>query len=358
MKNLTIILTASVLALSALTTSGCAVATAGVKKGDERNFARSLNDVNAGRAIRARMRRVEGFKLSGVDIEVAEGIVLLSGNVPRTEDRIEAERVAWSADRVVQVGNEITIRDKQGNVRNAKDGFLHQSVRARLIANKNVKARNYNIEVHDGKVYLLGVARTQEELALAAHTVSTTRGTREVVSYVRVSGDSSARHASGPGYNGQPTSVAAARPTYTAPAAPSYTPQTQAQELPPIQDYSAPIPYTPPSTTALDGDAIDSGEPYYLDPQTGERIDIPEGVKPIPYTPDTSPGSLGAGAQPLPPGALASLPSDEQLGKFRAGAAGEAVSIIESAPYTLDPKTGEMVPVKFDGTKWVPQIIK
>ena len=356
MKNLTIIMTASVLALSALTTTGCAVATAGVKKGDERNFARSLNDVNAGRAIRARMSRAEGFKLKGVDVEVAEGVVLLSGNVPRPEDRIEAERIAWSADRVIQIGNEITIKDKQGHMRNAKDGFLHQSVRARLIANKNIKARNFNLEVHDGKVYLLGVARSQEELALAAHTVSTTKGTREVVSYVKINGDSAAQYANGPGYNGQPSSVAANRPTYTAPAAPSYTPQ--AQELPPIQDYSAPIPYTPPAGAVLDDDAIDSGEPYYLDPQTGERIEIPEGVKPIPYTPDTGPGSLGAGGTPIPPGALASLPSDDQLGKFRAGAAGQAVSVIESAPYTLDPTTGEMVPVKFENGLWIPQIIK
>lgn len=277
MKKLTIILSASLLAFTSVSLGGCAVTTAGVKKGDERNFARSLNDINAGRAIKARLKRVEGFEMGGVDVEVAEGIVLLSGNVPRPEDRIEAERIAWSAPRIVQVGNEIQLKGKQGNVRNFKDGILNKSVRARLTANKNIKGRNYNIEVHDGTIYLLGVARSEEELASAAYTASTTRGAREVISYVRIAGDASAQFATGPGYNGEPTNIA------TSP------------------NYAAPIPQTGAPYTPLDNDAIDSGEPYYLDPQTGERVNIPDGVTPIPFVPDAGPGSLGAGGTPLPP---------------------------------------------------------
>lgn len=366
MKTLTTIITASVFALGALTSAGCAVATAGIKKGDERNFARSLNDVNASRAIRARMHRTDGFKLSGVDVEVAEGIVVLSGNVPRAEDRIEAERIAWSANRIVQVGNEIQIKGKQGHVRNAKDGILNKAIRARLVANSAVKARNYNIEVNDGIVYLLGVARTPNELAAAAHTVSTTRGAREVISYVRITGDNSAQHATGPGFKGQPSNVAQNRSTYTPPAA-SALPYSS--PLPSPQPYSAmpladPTPLPAPSRP-LDNDAIESGEPYFRDPVTGERVEIPEGVTPIPYVPDTGPGSLGAGGSPLPPGAqvsgstsMAAIPSDEHLGQFRTGKAGEAVSVIESAPYMLDPATGKMVPVNFIAGQWVPQIIK
>ena len=309
-----------------MTTSGCAVATAGVKKGDERSFSRSLNDVSAGRAIRARMRRAAGFSLTGVDIDVAEGIVLLSGNVPRPEDRIEAERIAWSADRILQVGNEIFIKGGQGQIKNIKDGFLNQSIRARLVATKEVKARNFGIEVQNGIVYLMGIARTPEELALAAHIASTTRGTKEVISYARVFGDAAARMTTGPGYNGLPSESASRQ--NISPSAPL--------------EYSPPQTHIPqPKTTMLDSDAIDSGEPYYLDPQTGERVEIPEGVTPIPFIPD-------GGA----------FPSDQHLGANRIGSPGEAVSVIESAPYMLDPTTGEMVPVKFDGAGWVPLLIK
>ena len=302
MKKLTILVSTSILAL---TLSSCTtVMTAGVKKGDERNFARSLNDVNASRAIKARMGRVEGFSLGGVDVEVAEGIVVLSGNVPREEDRIEAERIAWSGPAIVQVGNEILIKARQSLVRNSKDGVLNNSVRARLIAAKAIKARNYNIEVNDGIVYLLGVARTPEELAVATQIASTTKGTKEVISYVWIAGDRSRMTAQGSGFNGQPSGSL------------GYTENNVA---------SVPLPLTAPSDS-LDGDAIDSGEVYYRDPKTGERIVLPDGVKPIPYVPDAGPGSLGAGGAPLPPG---------------------GVSAPNGRAYNIDPTTGDMVPVKY-----------
>jgi len=296
MKKLTILLSASVFALM---TTGCStVMTAGVKKGDERNFARSLNDVNASRAITARMSRVEGFKLAGVDVEVAEGIVVLSGNVPREEDRIEAERIAWSGPTVVQVGNEILIKEKQGVIRNTKDGVLNNSVRARLVATKAVKARNYSVEVNDGVVYLLGVARTPEELALAAQIASTTKGTVEVISYVRVAGDNSRLTATGPGFNGEPSMAA---------GIPNYAPLLQA---PIVQGVELPsLPTEQPAL--LDDDAIESGEPYYRDLVTGERIILPEGVTPIPYVPENGAPAPGA--------------------------------------YNIDPMTGDMVPVSYEG---------
>jgi len=290
----------------ALMTTGCTAAmTAGVKKGDERNFARSLNDITATRAIAARLSRVEGFQLAGVDVEVAEGIAVLSGNVPREEDRIEAERIAWSGPTVVQVGNEILIKQKQGIIRNAKDGVLNNSVRARLVATKAVKARNYSVEVNDGVVYLLGVARTPEELALAAQIASTTKGATEVISYVRVADDNSRISATGPGYNGEPNMSA---------GLPNYTPLTQAPytELPSLP--------TGPSTQ-LDDDAIESGEPYYRDLVTGERITLPEGVTPIPYVPENGVPALGSNPAPA----------------------------ANSGTYNIDPQTGDMVPAGYEG---------
>jgi len=343
-KKLLILLTC----VSVTTLSACAVTTAGVKKGDERNFVRSVNDVSAERAIKARMRRAEGFSLKGVDVEVAEGIVLLSGNVKTPEDRIEAERIAWSAPRIIQVGNEVMLKDKQGAIRNTKDGLLNQSVRARLIADNAVKARNYNIEVHDGIVYLLGVARTPQELERATRIASTTRGTREVISYVTVH---QAENANTHQYASTPT------PGYSAPPV---------NAAPPTSNYRS-LPQGLTSAPTLDSDALPDTEPYYLDPRTGERIELPPGVKPIPFVPDT-PGSLGAGAVP-PPGfrsgqAIAgqsaparlpemgdqlgkAFPSDDNLGAYRSGAAGEAVSIIESEPYYIDPDTGKEIPISF-----------
>ncbi len=316
MKKLTVILLTSTLALSSVALSGCAVTTAGITKGDERNFVRSLNDVSAGRAIKARMTRAPDVDLGEVDVEVAQGIVLLSGNVPDPKYRIEAERIAWSAPNVSEVGNEIQIKSSQGFVRNAKDGILNKAVKTRLIAEGSVKARNFNVETHDGIVYLLGVARTSEELARAAQIASTTRGAREVISYARIADTAASQ--SYPQYQSPSQAVPSAQ--YSAP---QISGQPQYRSLPQALS-STPVP-TP-------------GEPIYRDPKTGEIIELPPGTKTIPYRP-----SAGV----APPSVSGQFPSDEELGRYRVGTPGEAVSTIESAPYYIDPETGKQIPVRF-----------
>ena len=52
------------------------------------------------------------------------------------------------------------------------------------------------------------------------------------------------------------------------------------------------------------------------------------------------------------------FPSDNDLGKYQTGAAGEAVSIIESEPYYIDPETGKEIPVVFVNGQFVPKIIR
>jgi len=336
MKKLTII---SALSLSLLL-SACAVTSAGVKPGDERNFSRSLNDVSAERVLNARLKRAEGFNFKKVDVEVAEGIVVLTGQVATAEDRIEAERIAWSAPHVQEIGNEIRVgAQDSGFLNGAKNNVLGSSVRARLIADKSVKSRNVNIEAENGVVYLLGVARTAEELERTAYIASTTKGVREVVSYMRVHNGASPA--------GYPSGTSAA-PVYSAPSAEAYNaPAPQSQ---PSQQALPGFLTTAPSggTIAAPKAPIDPLAPYYRDPATGERIELDPNTGTIPFRP-----AAQAAAENQAPNVTQLLerptefPSDEALGRFRTGTAGEAVSIIESAPYYIDPDTGKEIPVNF-----------
>ena len=345
MKSLTILS----LAILSVSVSACTtITTAGVTKGDERNFARSVNDVSAERVIKARMARAHGFKLKGINVDVREGVVLMAGNVPRQEDRIEAERIAWSAPRVDQVGNEILIKDKQGAIRNVKDGLLTTSVKTRLTADKYVKSRNINVESHDGVVYLLGVARNQAELERAAEIASTTRGAREVISYVTVAGIESAISRFG-------QSAANAAPVQYAPA-PSQSSSAQ-------PNYTAPQRELPSFLTTTPTPAPRTASPYMSSP----GIAAPSGTvtaaplsQPMPLIPQSAPQAPTAPAQIADMGDRLNkeFPSDEELGKFRTGAAGEAVSIIESEPYYIDPETGKEIPVSFVNGEFVPQLVK
>lgn len=255
--------------------SACAVATAGIAKGDERNFVRSLNDVNSGRAITARLKRAHDYNMSGVDVEVSEGVVLLSGNVPTKEDRIEAARIAWSARNIIQVGNEIMIKDKQAFIRNTKDGLLEKSVRARLAADKYVKGRNFNIETHDGIVYLLGVARDQRELERAARIASLTRGTVEVVSYVRLAELDTASADAQHDRRSLPDFVSDA-PMPLQDGTDYAAPMRRAPDGESIPRSAYPENYPGPEQAY--GDVVipndPNAAPYYVDPGTGEQIPV------------------------------------------------------------------------------------
>lgn len=154
----------------------------------ERSAGRQLDDFNASMAIKSAMLRADGYVLERVDVEVTEGVALLSGSAPRPEDRVFAECVAWSAPSVRSVSNQVDIGAGRGVRDTARDAWITQSVRARLAADRTVRSVNYNVETHAGTVHLLGSARSVEERDRAAAQASMVDGVIQVIDLVQVSG--------------------------------------------------------------------------------------------------------------------------------------------------------------------------
>ncbi|WP_203291146.1 BON domain-containing protein [Maricaulis parjimensis] len=155
---------------------------------EERSIGRSFDDTNASVAIKSNMLRAEGFALDGVDVEVTEGIALLTGRVPREDDRRMAECLAWSSVAVRNVANDLEVGPGQGFRDRTRDTQITTRVNARLISDRNVRSINFNVETRNGVVYLLGVARNRGELDRATTHASLVDGVEEVISYVRVAG--------------------------------------------------------------------------------------------------------------------------------------------------------------------------
>ena len=132
----------SVCAASVL--SGCAytVSKAALDPKAGVSVERSLEDVTAARAIRARMLRADGHDLNDVSVDVVRGIVVLAGAAPNPADKTEAGRIAASAPGVVKVGNEIYVGRSQGLGSKTKDEFISTTVRTRLASSNNVRNLN------------------------------------------------------------------------------------------------------------------------------------------------------------------------------------------------------------------------
>lgn len=152
----------------------------------DRTLGETLDDSSAATEIKTRLL---GAGLNGrfmeVDVAVVDRFVLLSGRVASEADRKEAERIAWTSTSIDEVANELQI-EYWDMGRDINDAWITEQIRTRLIADNDIKGTNFNIQVHSGVVYLLGLARTEDELRRAAEHASVVGGVKRVVSYVKM----------------------------------------------------------------------------------------------------------------------------------------------------------------------------
>lgn len=162
------------------------VASVGVFAAQDRTIGEGIDDAAASQSVKTRLMVADRAAFQEVDVEVAGGNLLLSGTAPTAEHRQAAETIARSVVTVHGVYNEIFVGEPSTFVRSAQDELITAQIRARLTASPAVRAINVNIETFHGNVYLMGTARTDQELRRAAEIASVVGGVRRVVSFMQV----------------------------------------------------------------------------------------------------------------------------------------------------------------------------
>ena len=141
--------------LLAMPLGGCAVAAVGaagavgLAAAKDKSLGESVDDTTTSGEIKAKLLSESFNRFAEVDVEVNDGLVLLSGRVDAPTDRVEAEGIAWTAVGAHDVANEIKIEPAGGFIANVSDEIISGRVRARLIGSSTVKSLNYNIETYD-----------------------------------------------------------------------------------------------------------------------------------------------------------------------------------------------------------------
>ena len=174
--------------------SGCvglavgAGATAGTAAMQDRGLGGVIDDtVIHGKVTSAYFANDVKFKL--IAAKVHEGRVLLTGTVPKPEDRIDAVRHAWKVEGVKTVINEIMVEDDSGILDLARDKWVSTQLRLKITFDSKIKAINYAIDTVNGTVYLMGVAQNEWELSLVSNHARNLDYVRRVVSHVRIKPD-------------------------------------------------------------------------------------------------------------------------------------------------------------------------
>jgi osmotically-inducible protein OsmY len=155
----------------------------------KRTIGATLDDTSIQLAINRDMSRALPGFVNNIGTEVREGRVLIVGTVDSPAQRVEAGKIAWQIRGVRDVVNELEVRAGQGFASYATDARISNQMRVRLLTANQVKATNFDIETVDGTVYILGIARTQEELEHVAYLAATISGVKRVVSHALLADD-------------------------------------------------------------------------------------------------------------------------------------------------------------------------
>ena len=124
-----------------------------------------------------------------VQIEVVEGRVLLTGSVKKSKHRLDAIKLAWKVLGVREVINEIDVTEKGGIKQYLIDVKIKTQIRYKVLADKEVSSINYNFEVVNGNVYIIGIAENKKELKKLIAHINSIGGVLKVVSHAIMKND-------------------------------------------------------------------------------------------------------------------------------------------------------------------------
>lgn len=196
-KNSSLVLCVVTLTLAATLQQACtpigaavgAGATVGTAASREGGIGQTWTDTRIQAYINDAWFRHDTEMFRALDLTVREGRVLITGKVQKPEHRLDAVRLAWQAPGVRQVINEIRIENSDGVSGYARDSWIATQLRTKMVFDRDIQSINYSFDCVGGIVYLMGVARDQEELNRVINHARGISYVKEVVSYVRLRTD-------------------------------------------------------------------------------------------------------------------------------------------------------------------------
>ncbi len=158
----------------------------GVASAEERGLSGNIKDTQIDAEIQHLWFQHNLEMFSNLSIVVYDKRVLLTGTVTTGQQRLDAVRLAWKVEEVREVINEIHVGAPPGIQQSAKDTLIVNQLEAELLFDGDVRTINYQFNVHEGVVYMIGVAQNQQELEAVVDTARNIANVQKVISHVQV----------------------------------------------------------------------------------------------------------------------------------------------------------------------------
>ena len=111
--------------------------------------------------------------------------VLLSGEVPSEEARLQAEQLTLATPNVKGIYNELTVGPASSFGDRSNDSFITSKVKSRSLDNAKFSAVHLKVVTEAGTAFLMGLL-TQTEANAAIDVARTTSGVRKVVNLIEI----------------------------------------------------------------------------------------------------------------------------------------------------------------------------
>ena len=181
-KNFFLIILITTLLNSCMGTSSVGVFGSGVSVAfDPRTVGMQIDDSIMQKNLVGRLTLSDKKYFLSINVKILDGNIFLSGKVDQAEEKLKIIKLAWETKGARSVKSAITIRGKTNFKSTAKDILITSQLRTALIFNKNVKATNYNIDTISGKIYIFGIAMSQDEKKEVVKEAQEIYGVKKVI---------------------------------------------------------------------------------------------------------------------------------------------------------------------------------
>ena len=151
---------------------------------DPRSVGTQIDDSIMEKNFTARMLLKDKKYLFAINTKVLDGRFFLTGKVENPEEKLQLTKLAWETLGVRSVRNDIKIKEEFNFKQSAKDLLITSQLRTAIILNKKIKATNYQIDTYKMKIFIYGIAITEDEKNEVIKEAKEILGVKEVVASI------------------------------------------------------------------------------------------------------------------------------------------------------------------------------
>ena len=151
---------------------------------DPRTIGTQIDDNIMQKNLSAKIINRNAKYLFAVKPKVIDGRIFITGKVKTVEEKLNITKLAWEIKGARSVKNDLKIREQFDIQQFSKDILITSQLRTAMIASKTIKSTNYNIDTYKKKIYIYGIAESEEERAEVINEAKQILDVEDVISSI------------------------------------------------------------------------------------------------------------------------------------------------------------------------------